>query len=72
MLDRFHDVPVHNGQEPHNLDILEDVPFSPLVNMEQEWIKCQEYKAYAYRVDQEMGVLERPNVDPRGFFEYRI
>ena len=72
VLDKFHDVPIHNGQEPHNLDIPEDVPFSPLVDMEQEWIKCQEYKTYAYRVDQKMGVLERPNVDPRGFFEYRI
>ena len=63
--------PVHNGQEPHDVHALENLPLSPLGNVEQERIKGQEDEADGYGVSQEVEILERPHVDPGGLFEHR-
>ena len=68
----MYDVPVHNSQEPDDLHALEPLALSPLGDVEQERVKCQEDKTDAYRVGQEKRILERPDVDPGGRVEESI
>ena len=65
----MYDLPVHNGQEPDDLHAFEPLALSPLGDVEQERVQGQEDKPDAYRVGQEKGVLERPDVDPGGRVE---
>ena len=65
----MYDLPVHNGQEPDDLHAFEPLALGPLGDVEQERVKGQEDKPDAYRVGQEKGILERPDVDPGGRVE---
>ena len=62
-------IPVYSCQIPHDIDTSENLTFGPFGNMEQEWIKGQEYEAHPYRVGQEVTTLKRPQVDPGRFVE---
>ena len=62
-------IPVYSRQIPHDIDTSEDLTFGPFGNVEQEWIKGQEYEAHTDRVGQEVTTLERPQVDPGGLVE---
>lgn len=66
----LHDLPVHHGQEPHRLYAFEPLTFSPLVDMEQEWIEGQEDEAHTYRVGQEKDIPECSDVNPSGHLGY--
>ena len=61
------DLPVYNGQEPHDFSAFEPLTFSPLGDVEQERVEGQKYEADAYRVGQEKEVLERSHVNPGGY-----